>query len=323
MITRRRVEQVASESGFRADTVEKVLRLCTILGRLDRHPTTHDQWLLKGGTALNLLYLDVPRISVDIDLNYTGTVDREGMLEARPGFESALVAVCERAGCTVRRAPDDHAGGKFRLRFASVAGGPQRLEVDVSYVARVPLLDPTRLTTRFPPDDPVDVSTLALPELAAGKFSALVQRSVARDAFDAANLLRLLPGLLDDEAFRLCFVCQIAGGRQDPRELDFRSLVPEVRAVDQQLLPMLRIGAGHTSSDANSLYRRLDRELTGVGDRLRAWRPAECRFLDRLHDEGVVDADALHPDPVMQGRIRNQPMLQWKAQNVREHRRRR
>jgi len=28
--------------------------------------------LLKGGTALNLFLLDLPRLSVDIDLNYIG-----------------------------------------------------------------------------------------------------------------------------------------------------------------------------------------------------------------------------------------------------------
>jgi predicted nucleotidyltransferase component of viral defense system len=323
MITRRRVEQVAAETGFRADAVEKVLRLCAILERLDRHPTTRGRWLLKGGTALNLLYLDVPRMSVDIDLNFTGAVDREEMLALRPEFESALGVVCERSGCTVRRTPGDHAGGKFRLRFASVLGGSQNLEVDVSYVARVPLLEPRRLATRFPPDEPVEVSTLALHELAAGKFAALMQRTVARDAFDAVKLLLLVPGLLEDPHFRLCFVCQMAGGRHDPREMLVRDVVPEVRAVEQQLLPMLRLGEGHDPPGTRALHRQLEHELAGVGAELLAWRPAERRFLDRLHDDGELDATLLHSDAVVQERVRSQPMLQWKALNVREHRQRR
>jgi hypothetical protein len=37
---------------------------------------------------LNLLHLDVPRMSVDIDLNFVGAGDREGMLAARPDFEA-------------------------------------------------------------------------------------------------------------------------------------------------------------------------------------------------------------------------------------------
>ncbi len=145
MITRSRLESVAKESGFRPVIVEKVLRLRNILWRLDRHPTTEGKWLLKGGTALNILHLDVPRMSVDIDLNYVGSVDRVGMIAERPGFEAALVSICEREGCTVKRTPSEHAGGKFRLRFASAVGGSQNLEVDVSYVARVPLLGTERI----------------------------------------------------------------------------------------------------------------------------------------------------------------------------------
>jgi hypothetical protein len=55
-------------------------------------------------------------------------------------------------------------------------------------------------------------------------------------------------------------------------------------------------------------------------ERLLSWSDDERRFLDRLHDEGVVEAELLHPDPEMQARICSQPMLLWKALNVREHR---
>ena len=90
MITSRYVEEVARAGGFRPDVVEKVLRLRNILERLDRHPVTSGSWVLKGGTALNLLYLEVPRLSVDIDINYIGEVDVDRMRAARPEFERAL-----------------------------------------------------------------------------------------------------------------------------------------------------------------------------------------------------------------------------------------
>ena len=151
MITSRDVTEAARASGFRSDVVEKVLRLCGMLARLDRHPITRGAWLLKGGTALNLLHLKVPRLSVDIDLNFVGAQGVDQMRKARPEFERALESVCEREGCTIKRAPSEHAGGKFRLRFTSVVGGSQNLEVDVSYVARVPLLGTERRPTLFPP----------------------------------------------------------------------------------------------------------------------------------------------------------------------------
>jgi nucleotidyltransferase AbiEii toxin of type IV toxin-antitoxin system len=125
MITGGEVARVAAETGFRPEVVEKALRLCGILDRLDRHPLTQGAWVLKGGTALNLLHLDVPRLSVDIDVNFVGAADVEGMRQARPEYERALTACCECEGCAVRRAPTEHAGEKFRLRYPSVLGGSQ------------------------------------------------------------------------------------------------------------------------------------------------------------------------------------------------------
>ena len=320
MITSSEITRIAETTGFRPESVEKVLRLCGILKRLDRHPTTCGVWLLKGGSALNLLHMDVPRLSVDIDLNYVGEVDVDAMRGARPEFEAALASVCEREGCAVKRIPSEHAGGKFRLRYASPLAGSQNLEVDVSYVARVPLLGTERLSTRFPPGDPIDVPTLSLLELAAGKFTALVQRTVARDAFDAANLLQLVPGLPENPEFRLAFVCSVAGGRDDPRDLLPSDQVPSTPAVKQQLIPMLQQSGQGSVPDPEELRIRIGGWLEGVVERLLGWSPAERHFLDRLHDEGVVDAEALHADPAVQERIRTQPMLLWKAQNVRNFR---
>ena len=73
--------------------------------------------------------------------------------------------------------------------------------------------------------------------------------------------------------------------------------------------------------DTEELRRRLVRELKNVADRLINWSPAERCFLDRLHDEGVVDGVTLTSDPALQERIRTQPMLLWKAKNVRNFRR--
>ena len=176
--------------------------------------------------------------------------------------------------------------------------------------------------TGFPPDEPIAVPTLSLAELAAGKFTALLQRTVARDAFDAANLPELAPELLNSQEFRLAFVGSIAGGRHDPRQLVPGDPVPDVRAVEQQLLPMLQQRGDELLREPQELRSRLSQVLSGAARRLLTWRPGELRFLDALHDAGRLDAEALHPDPAVQERIRLQPMLQWKAMNVREHRQR-
>lgn len=316
MITAKDVAHVAVETGFRSEVVEKVLRLHGILDRLDQHEITRGTWLLKGGTALNLLHMDVPRLSIDIDVNYVGAEDVEGMRRARPEFERALTACCEREGCAVKRAPSEHAGGKFRLRYPSVLGGSQNLEVDVSYVARVPLWGVVRSGARFPPGSGLEVPTLMIEELSAGKFAALVQRSAARDAFDAASLLELAPDLVQRPRFRVAFVCFVAASRTDARELRPPRL-PDL-AIERDLEPLLR--RGPRTAERGDLATWVEQRLVPAAGPLLSWSTGERRFLDRLLDDGEIDAAALHDDAEVQERIRRQPMLLWKARHVREHR---
>ena len=321
MITARDVARVASETGFRSEVVEKVLRLHGILDRLDRHEITRGAWLLKGGTALNLLHLNVPRLSVDIDINYIGSQDVEDMRKARPEFERALTVCCEREDCAVRRAPTEHAGGKFRLRYPSVLGGSQNLEVDVNYVSRLPLWGEVRSGTRFPPRAGIQVPTLTIEELAAGKFAALVNRSASRDAFDAASLLDLVPDLLQRPPFRVAFICFVASSRTDARELQpSQRLLSEV-CFERDLEPFLRRGSRGEGPGWGEISTWIERKVSPAIEPLLSWSADERRFLDSLLDDGEIDAAALHDDPDVQLRIRMQPMLEWKAKHVREYRR--
>jgi hypothetical protein len=322
MITARDVARVAATTGFRSEVVEKALRLHGIMVRLDHHEITRGAWLLKGGTALNLLHLNVPRLSVDIDINYVGSRDVQAMRKARPEFERALAACCEREGCAVRRSPTEHAGGKFRLRHPSVFGGWQNLEVDVSYVARVPLWGIVRSAMRFPPGADIQVPTLTIEELAAGKFTALVQRSAARDAFDAASLLDLVPDLLHRPSFRVAFVCFAAAARSDARMLRPSPRLLSDLDLERDLEPLLRQRSHEERPETGKITTWIEQRVSPAVEHLLAWSADERRFLDRLLDNGEIDAPALHDDPEVQGRIRSQPMLEWKAMHVRAHRER-
>ena len=70
----------AKELGFVRDTFEKVCRLADILAFMENEPLLSDSLALKGGTAINLTIFDLPRLSVDIDMDYSHNVDREEML---------------------------------------------------------------------------------------------------------------------------------------------------------------------------------------------------------------------------------------------------
>jgi len=142
------LQREAAATGFSADMLEKASRLLGLLEAIRSHPFLGPRIALKGGTALNLFVLDLPRLSVDIDLNYIGAPSREVMLAERPQVDQAIHAVCGREELGVRRVPDEHAGGKWRLTYTFAAGGPGNLELDMNFLLRTPLWPVKRLDSR-------------------------------------------------------------------------------------------------------------------------------------------------------------------------------
>lgn len=73
----------ANEVGFIRDTLGKVYRLADILEYINNNHLLKEALTLKGGTAINLTVFNLPRLSVDIDLDYCNPVDRDEMLRER------------------------------------------------------------------------------------------------------------------------------------------------------------------------------------------------------------------------------------------------
>lgn len=70
-------------TSFRSEILEKTLHLTRLLSTLMSQSFLKEKLVLKGGTALNLFHFQLPRLSIDIDLNYIGSVNRNEMLVER------------------------------------------------------------------------------------------------------------------------------------------------------------------------------------------------------------------------------------------------
>jgi predicted nucleotidyltransferase component of viral defense system len=88
------LQRISHETGFDAVNLEKVLRLKRLLIEFASHPFLKDRLVLKGGTAVNLFFQELLRLSVDIDLNYIGVLDREGMLYERVELAKHIEQIC-------------------------------------------------------------------------------------------------------------------------------------------------------------------------------------------------------------------------------------
>jgi predicted nucleotidyltransferase component of viral defense system len=317
MLSRDDLLRESAATGFQPEGLEKVVRLFELLETLKSHPFLKTRIALKGGTALNLFVFDVPRLSVDIDLNYIGSVDRDAMLADRTKIDEAIQAVCGRLGLQVKRVPAEHAGGKWRLTYGSALGRPATLELDMNYMLRTPLWPVQVVRSRAVGSFSAhDVPMLDLHELAAGKLAALLARKAARDLFD----VRLLgEQSLDRDRLRLGFVIYGGCNRTDWRKVTIDQIGIDPKDAEQQLLPLLKT---HEKPDRAHLRGWCDSLVAKCREMLDAVLPMnkhEIEFLTRLNDHGEILPDLLTGDAAMRAITAEHPMLAWKAQNVREH----
>lgn len=318
MLTREQLQRAAADSGFPVDSLEKVWMLVRLLNMMAAHPFMGPRVALKGGTALNLFVFDVPRLSVDIDVNYVGAADRATTTTERPKLDAALEQVASRLGLAVKRAPSEHAGGKWRLSYTSALGRPAILEVDVNYMLRVPLWDPTlRVSREFLGDRARQIQVLDDHEIAAGKLAALLARGASRDLFDARQLLA--KDALDTDKLRLAFVVYGGINRVDWRAVSTEAVTTTVDDVKRQLLPMLRQDIRPSPPDVERWTDDLIEETRSLLSAVLPLADNELAFLDRLNGHGEIEASLLTADADLRQRIASNPGLRWKALNVKKH----
>ena len=309
---------VAESTGFKAEMVEKVLHLLNLLNALKSHPFLKGKWVLKGGTALNMFMLDLPRLSVDIDLNYIGALDRKEMQAERPKIEQAAQAVFSREGFTTKRVPDEHAGGKWRLSYQSFTGQSGNLEVDLNFMFRQPLWD-IQPTDSHPLGDfqSKSIPVLDMHEQAAGKLAALLARGQARDLFDCHRILNMDD--LERDRLRIAFVAYGGMNRKDWRTVSIEDVDFDAAELTRVLIPTLHVSTTQQQGSPAEFGTRLVRECREGLSAVLPFSDAEREFLDLLLDKGKIDSTILTSDTTLQKRIQCQPLLEWKAINVRRH----
>lgn len=151
--------------------------------------STETAFALKGGTAINLFFRDLPRLSVDIDLTWLPLGERRDSLEAiTMALQRIGNAVEDSLGCEVRaRATADGVPTGLAISRRRVA-----IKIDVSPVLRgsvfpaeIRSLRPS-VAERF---GMIEMQTLGFADLFAGKMVAALDRQHPRDLFDVRNLL--------------------------------------------------------------------------------------------------------------------------------------
>jgi len=293
---------------FSPEVIEKVTRLCRLLADIRLHPFLGPRLVLKGGTALSVFHLGIRRLSVDVDLNYVGAVDAETTASERPSIRAALRAVAEGQTYRVSESADTHASSALSLSYRNEGGSQDSLKLEVNYMHRVSLGEPEDRVAELPFAGPIRFRLVSFPELVGGKLVALLDRTAARDLYDAAALADILDPR--DPVLRAVFVA-MAG--MLPRAIweysAQRVQRVEERDIRENLYPVLR---------ADDRPGR-DELLAKVMPWLEVWLTpdaAENEF-HRTLNAGQLKGALLFPtDAALAAAVDQHPGLRWKVLNV-------
>ena len=190
---------------------ESYLAQVRLLMRLLPVVSTESAFALKGGTAINLFYREMPRLSVDIDLAYLPIEDRATSLHAiDAAFDRIMAQINKLPGVNAQRIAGG-GGGDTRIQ-ANADGVTVKLET--SPVMRGAIGKPRLMRTTDAVEDAfgfVATNVLAFDDLYAGKLHAALDRQHPRDLFDV-KLLYKNEGLTDD-LFRVFLVYAACSSR--------------------------------------------------------------------------------------------------------------
>lgn len=185
-LNKRQLQKEADQHHYVRDTYEKVVRLVDILSYIRSEQFLFEHLALKGGTAINLTIFDLPRLSVDIDLDYTNNSSRDDMLKDRKIVKSLLINYLKKNGYQLSKdIREHHALNSIKATYINAGGNLDNIKIEINYMLRVHIYEPVIVKTKkYGLIGEVETRTVDPVEIFGSKLVALMTRSTPRDLYD-------------------------------------------------------------------------------------------------------------------------------------------
>lgn len=300
----------AEELGFVRDTLEKVTRLADILKYFNTNPILKESLALKGGTAINLTIFNLPRLSVDIDMDYLITNSREEMLRHRDLINGTIDRYMLSQGYSKNpKTKNPHSLDSWVYDYIGVSGNRDNIKIEINYSLRSHVLlaqERTIITEHF--SSQYRVKTLAPVEIYGSKINALLSRAAARDLYDARNMIHF--GLFDESEenmLRKCIVFYAAISAKDINKTFDTKAIDSIteRKIKTDLLPVIKRRDGFELESAKWLVKKYISDLMVL-------TTEEKGFLNRF-ENGEYIPELLFEEQEILDRIKEHPMAVWKT----------
>jgi len=305
------LDKTASETGFIRDNLEKVFRLCDILQFLSNHPATRECLALKGGTAINLLVFNLPRLSVDIDLDFCRECSRDEMLNERESINSLILNYMFAQGYALSpNTKNPHSLDAWVFYFQNAGGNRDNVKIEINYSMRHHVLPIVKKTVRVDfLQFPCELTTLSLLELFGGKIKALIERTAPRDLYDVNNML--IENIIQPTEQCLLrkiviFYLVIGSRKKIELPLNFNNIdALKYNKIRANLVPVLKKCDRFDLEKTKTSVKNYLSQLMTLTDN-------ELLFVENFY-RGIYQPDLLFDDTDIIERIKEHPMAVWRT----------
>jgi predicted nucleotidyltransferase component of viral defense system len=300
----------AKELGFNRDTLEKVTRLYDILRFLNTIPLLKKNLALKGGTAINFTMLDLPRLSVDIDLDFANNCKKEEMLNQRKTINDAIHKYMIREGYEFSpKSKSPHSLDSLVYRYIGVSGNYDNIKIEINYSLRAHI-DQTEYVYANHPlfTNDFKIHRLSTVEVFGSKINALMTRAASRDLYDVYNMIKY--NLIKDGSQRhlrksiILYHALTTRNEHKAFNIEIIDSINE-RMVKRDLKPVLSKGDSFNLKEAQ-------KEVKKYIQKILTFTEEEKRFID-FFNNNKFEPSLLFDDTQVLKRIESHPMALWRT----------
>lgn len=302
------LSELSIKTNFVKDNLEKVLRLSQILKFLNTDNVFKGKLALKGGTAINLTAVELPRLSVDIDLDFTENLQKDEITEIKEQFTKRLTDYMWQEGYSLMVSPREHyALLSFTFNYVNNAGNRDNIKIEINFMDRchiLPLEQKQVLSKGI--IDKFEILTLNTAELYASKINALLSRATPRDLYDV-NAMIENNVIKDMKLLRKCLIFyNMVGGEQDIDNLTYNNIEKlNFMKFKTQLKPVI------SKTDKFDLEQAKVKVIDYLKELIKPTED-EKEFINKFRNQNYKP-ELLFNDNNMVENISHHPMAMWRC----------
>lgn len=304
MLTRKDFEKIQKTTGFNLELLEKVYHLTRVLNEMQKNPVLSENLTLKGGTALNFIYLDIPRLSIDLDFDYTGKIAKEEMEKQKPQLQKELTNIASKLEYNIKERGSSYIISRQSLQYQTIRNTKDHIGVEINYLDRMPLgnIGKYKFPSIFPDRPTFSVTTYSLEELTAQKSIACLNRSEPRDIYDLHLLSKQKMAIEQIQTFATIYYCMIANNKPDVSKIKNYDLMK----IQQELQQFIR--------NTEKLTPELIQKNASIFlEKIFAFNKQQQKFIDTFFNEKKILPELIG---INKTKLKQHPSLLHKLQKL-------